>query len=541
MTDSDGIAALNRWPYVDPRPDPLPVPDTAWNEEPCRCVVLNAKWATHLLGVIDRLLEPDAWSGTDEEKFTALQAMEEIQAQLSAPCDMTGPQGPQGETGPQGPTGPAGPGVEMRTLNGCKIQWRVTGGSWITLLDVCALLQTQAGSCADSGYSSGCTGSSSGDSEEGDMGQVVTDVQIVNGKLRVFFGPCCYKDLGSVSDLVDTTDRSSDLPEDLQPENNPLDVRCQKAHAITGHIWDMVNLLCVPPTFKGCGGELKAAYPDISFDQADLIVAFAHWASTALKFIGTDFNDTNFRLFKCQLYGVFEDTWAISSDEFNAMKTVARNTLPASEGYIVINLINAVGPGDWNNLAFASAANADEENCECPGAVTPTFDPLTDSWYLGEWSEELSLTNTQGSGVFDTAYIDNHELAEDCFGWALILISRTAGQVKGCTPAEAGIGETGSAAIVKGGATFSIVPGAIQLTCNALAFNDIVAANPSMSLSWAGEEDANSNDFSNDPESPTFVAGAYINWAFRHQWDETTGLIFKVAPLFNAASPSHSA
>jgi hypothetical protein len=43
--------------------------------------------------------------------------------------------------------------------------------------------------------------------EEADMGQVVTDVQLVDGKIRVYFGPCCYKDLeGFVVDSGDTID-----------------------------------------------------------------------------------------------------------------------------------------------------------------------------------------------------------------------------------------------------------------------------------------------------------------------------------------------
>lgn len=85
MTDSDELAALLAAPTIDPRPYPLPAPITAWDDTPIRSLTVNAAWAAHMIGVLDRLLELDAWSGTDAEIFAALQAIEEIQAQLSKP------------------------------------------------------------------------------------------------------------------------------------------------------------------------------------------------------------------------------------------------------------------------------------------------------------------------------------------------------------------------------------------------------------------------------------------------------------------------
>lgn len=87
MTDSDELAALLAAPTCDPRPYPLPAPATEWDASPTRCLTVNAEWATHMIGVLDRLLELDAWIGTDEEVFAAFQAIEEIQAQLSKPCE----------------------------------------------------------------------------------------------------------------------------------------------------------------------------------------------------------------------------------------------------------------------------------------------------------------------------------------------------------------------------------------------------------------------------------------------------------------------
>lgn len=87
MTDSDELAALLAAPTCDPRPRPLPAPSTEWDATPYRKLTVNAEWATHMIGVLDRLLELDAWSGTESEVFAALQQVEEIQAQLSTPCE----------------------------------------------------------------------------------------------------------------------------------------------------------------------------------------------------------------------------------------------------------------------------------------------------------------------------------------------------------------------------------------------------------------------------------------------------------------------
>jgi hypothetical protein len=52
------------------------------------------------------------------------------------------------------------------------------------------------------------------------MGQVVTDVQYVNGKLRVFYGHCCYEDIelslvGDTEEVVEPT--LPDWPDDIDP------------------------------------------------------------------------------------------------------------------------------------------------------------------------------------------------------------------------------------------------------------------------------------------------------------------------------------
>lgn len=376
--------------------------------------------------------------------------------------------------------------------------------------------------------------------EETDMGQVVTDVQIVDGKLRVFFGPCCWHDLGSAADLIDATDRTGDLPNDVQPDNNDKDVRCQKAYGIASHVFNMAALLCqAPDSFVlGLYHDLMAAYPSVSFDRTDLALAWAEWA--AYTGAGLDFDDGSpaFKRYVCNLRAAFENTWGISSDEFKAMKSSLGSAVDLVTDAIMHGLIDAVGPGDWNDIALALALVPDEFDCTCPGVGLPSLDPGSEGWYLGEWSDELSLVNTTNSGVFDTAYVAGHTLAEDTYGWALVVTSRSSGRVKGCTPAEAGVTD-GSSPVVKGGTDYLYVKGTIQLTCNALTYQDFASANPEAALYWAGEEDAGSVDFSHDIASPKWAAGAIVNWSFRNNWNEATNITFRVAPLHNVNSLSH--
>jgi len=136
----------------DVRHRPFPVPAVDIFDSPVVCVQVNGQWASHVDGVLERLLYRDAWAGTDTEIERAIGEVRRLLAALgeSAPCeasmaitamriegcdlqvqysgdpawytvgDLTscavpGPQGIQGEQGPQGeqglpgPEGPQGP------------------------------------------------------------------------------------------------------------------------------------------------------------------------------------------------------------------------------------------------------------------------------------------------------------------------------------------------------------------------------------------------------------------------------------------------
>lgn len=55
----------------DPRPRPLPVPETGIFSEPTVCVAINRAWIPHLTGVLARLAEYDAWEADSHEGIKA--------------------------------------------------------------------------------------------------------------------------------------------------------------------------------------------------------------------------------------------------------------------------------------------------------------------------------------------------------------------------------------------------------------------------------------------------------------------------------------
>lgn len=82
-------------PYYVPRPEPLPIPEAGVFDAPYMCLRINSSWASHLLGVLEVLDQPDAWIGTDEEIEAARNQVRELIAKLGEVC-MDDPCCPEG-------------------------------------------------------------------------------------------------------------------------------------------------------------------------------------------------------------------------------------------------------------------------------------------------------------------------------------------------------------------------------------------------------------------------------------------------------------
>jgi hypothetical protein len=80
--------AVQRLPFYVVRPEPSLIPTPNIFEEPTRCLKINEHWASHFLGVLDALDQPDTWIGTEEEIEAARNQVREAIAMFSKDCDM---------------------------------------------------------------------------------------------------------------------------------------------------------------------------------------------------------------------------------------------------------------------------------------------------------------------------------------------------------------------------------------------------------------------------------------------------------------------
>lgn len=69
------------YPY-DVRLSPLPVPTPAIFDNPSRTICINIQWASHIQGLLDRLMYEDAWTGDEAEFERAKQEIIRLSAAL---------------------------------------------------------------------------------------------------------------------------------------------------------------------------------------------------------------------------------------------------------------------------------------------------------------------------------------------------------------------------------------------------------------------------------------------------------------------------
>lgn len=163
------------------------------------CISIPVALIPHLLGVIEPLKWPDVWSGDPQLVNEVTGTVENLLARLVSRtrCDI-----------PDCPDCPDCPEYPPQT------------GSYAPV----------AGNPSEL--------------EETDVGQVVTDVQIIDGTIRVFFGPCCYKDLGSIQDILESgTEADIEPPWDEGFDGEPpVYSACSKAYSIVKAVYRLVEI-----------------------------------------------------------------------------------------------------------------------------------------------------------------------------------------------------------------------------------------------------------------------------------------------------------
>ncbi|MBN8594832.1 MAG: hypothetical protein J0M33_23955 [Anaerolineae bacterium] len=81
--DALGAAFRSPQPGFDPRATPVTPPGVAFDSAPYTTPRLNVTWRGHLIGLLERLLVPNAWEGTELEIEAAIQETQRLIAGLS--------------------------------------------------------------------------------------------------------------------------------------------------------------------------------------------------------------------------------------------------------------------------------------------------------------------------------------------------------------------------------------------------------------------------------------------------------------------------
>lgn len=61
-----------------PRQNSHDAPPLTISEEPAVCLIVNMSWVSHVIGALETLNQPDAWTGDDEEKYRAQQEIQRL-------------------------------------------------------------------------------------------------------------------------------------------------------------------------------------------------------------------------------------------------------------------------------------------------------------------------------------------------------------------------------------------------------------------------------------------------------------------------------
>lgn len=203
------------------------------------------------------------------------------------------------------------------------------------------------------------------------MGQVVTDVQIVDGQIRVFFGPCCWKDLGNITELVKDADEVADDP--LNPDGDPNAVysACGKAFAIVDTIYTVAdavweNSLAAPWTWVGVVEDAIPGNNDL--DDNQIISAFL--TADLLRGLqyteGDIFDEADKQQLICYVRSLLSDDAAgITRTQWDGMI----GQMSGIYGEVVNDFFrycaDAIGPSDMRDITKLAAMDTTHD-CDCP-------------------------------------------------------------------------------------------------------------------------------------------------------------------------------
>jgi len=297
---------------------------------------------------------------------------------------------------------------------------------------------------------------------DGEMGQVVTDVQVVNGKLRIFFGHCCWEDLdlthATVSQAEPATpdpDAAADLIDDAiswmwPPSGDWSTTACTKATKLVEFMESAIDtILDGVSSFRSPGrvkDDIRNDWPGMDFAELNFLNAYA--AALNVEGWGLSANaqaDDVFAAHRCALEQEFEAGYAgiteaqynaarravaaVASDKFDFLTyPTAFNSLQSLHRHVC----DMLGSEDARKLTQYLNAESGED-CSCPGETLLFTEPVG-GYYLSPIMKPL-LTFDNGCDDSWTSVnikVDDHE--HDVFG--VVFELQVFGDVTSMKPAS---------------------------------------------------------------------------------------------------------
>lgn len=218
------------------------------------------------------------------------------------------------------------------------------------------------------------------ESEE-EMGQVVTDVQIVNGQIRVFFGPCCWRDLGTLEEIAAGESEGVTPPwEEIYPEG-PDYSACAKATAIVDAVYDLVEAGFTQTNDAPWNwvSHIESAFGYNLDDNhtLDMMGAIMFNYLTSNMSFGDTNNSTQRQRIKSKVAALLADdgTGVPSADVFEAIKNAfAYEMTFESYAGIYFRALDAIGRTDLDSIAKMGAIANPAYDCTAVQELAPAGD-----------------------------------------------------------------------------------------------------------------------------------------------------------------------
>jgi hypothetical protein len=208
-----------------------------------------------------------------------------------------------------------------------------------------------------------------------DMGQVVTEIKVENGKLIVYYGHCCFDEF-DISGVLGTQGGAiPDGDDPVNPTHDPAFVysACGKAAAIVNAVYLIIEAAFNAVTLPFPWQVIPSIENEVGYDLDNnwLYVVIAD--VTALTVASLSYEDVATDLGKqqaiCNVVTLFDDdavgvpTAAVFEEIKGAIKTANYGFTPMWE--LVDAACNALGRVDMDTISRSSAAD-DTQNCDCP-------------------------------------------------------------------------------------------------------------------------------------------------------------------------------